>query len=94
MPLPLVPIAGVALTSGVVAFAAWFFAQRVQPARIDQRAEDALDDLPEGLAARRPTDREQANMTGRFRRVVRLPGDGGAIEIDAAFLARFRARRV
>jgi hypothetical protein len=94
MPLPLVPLAGVALTSGGVALAAWFFARRLQPARIDQRAEDALDDLPEGLAARRPADRDQANMSGRFRRIVRLPGDGGAIEIDAAFLARFRARRV
>ena len=95
MPLPLVPIAGVALKYGGVALAAWWVARsvRIQPARIDQRAEDALDDLDEGLAARRPTDREQANMTGRFRRVVRLP-DGGAVEIDAAFLARFRARRV
>ena len=94
MPLPLVPIAGVALTSGVVAFAAWFFAQRVQPARIDQRAEDALDDLPEGLAAARPRDREQVNAAGRFRRRIGLAGSDRAIEIDAAFLARLRARRL
>lgn len=94
MPLPLVPIAGAALSFGGVAFATWFFTRHVQPARIDQRSEDALDDLPEGLAARRPVDREQANMTGRFRRTIRLPGDGGAIEIDAAFVGRLKARRL
>jgi hypothetical protein len=94
MPFPLVPIAGAALSFGGVAIATWFLARHVQPARIDQRAEDALDDLPEGLTARRPVDRDQGNMTGRFRRVIRLPGDGGAIEIDAAFVARLRARRL
>ncbi len=94
MPLPLAPLAGAALKYGGVAFAAWLIARRVQPARIDQRAEDALDDLPEGLAARRPADREQANMTGRYRRTIRLVGTGRALEIDAAFLARLRARRL
>jgi hypothetical protein len=94
MPFPLVPIAGAALSFGGVAFATWFFTRHVQPARIDQRTEDALDDLPEGLAARRAADREQANMSGRFRRIIRLPGDGGAVELDAAFVARLRARRL
>jgi hypothetical protein len=94
MPFPLVPIAGAALSFGGVAFVTWFFARHVQPARIDQRAEDALDDLPDGLAARRPADRGQSNMTGRFRRIIRLPGEGGAIEIDASFMARLRARRL
>jgi len=92
MPLPLVPI-GAALSFGGVALATWLVSRHVQPARIDQRAEDALDDLPEGLATRRPADREQANMSGRFRRIIRLPGDA-AVEIDAAFLARVKARRV
>ena len=94
MPLPLVPIAGVALKYGTVALAAWLVARRMQPAHIDQRAEDALDELPEGLASRRPADRRQTNLTGRFRRTIRLQGVIPAVEIDAAFLARLRARRV
>ena len=94
MPLPLAPLAGVALKYGGVALAAWFVARRMQIARIDQRAEDALDELPEGIATRRPADRGQANMTGRLRRTIRVLGTDQAIEIDAAFLARFRARKV
>jgi hypothetical protein len=94
MPLPLVPLAGVALTYGGVALAAWFVARRLPPARIDQRSEDALDELPEGLAARQPADRDQTNVTGRMRRRIRLPGSDRTFEVDAAFLARFRARRV
>jgi hypothetical protein len=94
MPLPLVPLAGVALKYGGIAFATWLVTRRVQPARIDQRAEDALDDLPEGLAARRPADRGQANLTWRFRRIIRLPGDGRSFEVDAGLLGRLRARRV
>ncbi|WP_209425957.1 hypothetical protein [Pararhodobacter sp. SW119] len=94
MPLPLVPLAGTALKIGGVALAAWFVTRHVQLARIDQRAEDALDDLPDGLAARHVADREQANMTGRLRRTIRLARSGRAIEIDAAFMARLRTRRV
>ncbi len=94
MPLPLVPIAGAALKYGGVALAAWLVSRRVQPARIDQRAEDAMDDLPDGLATRRPTERGQANIAGRFRRTITIPGEGRSFEIDAAFLGRVRARRV
>lgn len=94
MPLPLAPIALSVAKIGGVALVAWAVSRRVQPARIDQRAEDALDDLPDGLAARRPRDREQANLNGRYLRRIRIPGMARAIEIDAAFLARLRARRV
>lgn len=94
MPLPLVPIAGIALKYGGVALAAWLVARQVSPARIDQRAEDALDDMPEGLGLRRPRDRAQHNATGRFLRRVHLPGMARAVEIDAAFYARFRARKI
>lgn len=94
MPFPLVPIAGAALKVGGLAVVTWLFTRRMQIARIDQRSEDALDELPEGLATRRPADRDQTNMTGRFRRVIHLPGEAGAVEIDAAFVARLRARRL
>jgi len=93
MPLPLVPIAGAALKYGGVALAAWLVARSVAPARIDQRAEDALDATPEGLGLRRPRDRGQTNVTGRFLRGVQLPGMDRPVEIEAAFYARFRIRK-
>jgi len=94
MPLPLVPIAGAALKYGGVAFFAWLVTRSVSPARIDQRAEDALDILPDGLSVRRPTDRDQTNATGRLRRRLHLPGMDRPVEVEAAFYARFRARKV
>lgn len=95
MPLPLVPLAGAALKYGGVALAAWLVARTVSPspARVDQRAEDALDDLPDGLGLRRPRDRDQTNATGRLLRRVQLPGMDRPIELEAAFYARFRARK-
>lgn len=93
MPLPLVPIAGVALKYGGVALAAWLVARNVTPARIDQRAEDALDALPDGLAMRRPADRDQTTVTGRLMRRVQLPTMARPVVVDAAFYARFRLRK-
>jgi hypothetical protein len=96
MPLPLVPIA---LGVGTAALAGWAALRRSQPARIDQRAEDALDELPEGLATRRPADdrvgddRAQTNATARLRRRITLPG-GRSYDIDAGFLARLRITRL
>ena len=97
MPLPLLPLAPAAVTAlkyGGVALAALWVARRVQRARIDQRLEDALDEMPEGLAAVQTPAREQGNAAGRFRRRIGLAGRDGAIEIDAAFVARLRLRRV
>lgn len=96
MPLPLVPVAGVALKYGAVALAAWG-AQRalraaIAPGRTDQRAEDALDELPEGLSAHRPRDREQQNGAFRLRRRIRLAGRDW--DLDAGLIARFQLRRV
>lgn len=91
MPLPLVPIA---LGLGGAALAGWAAVRRAAPARIDQRAEDALDAMPEGLAARRATDdRGQSNATWRLRRQITLPG-GRRFEIDTALLARIRLKRM
>jgi Ni/Co efflux regulator RcnB len=104
MPLPLAPLAGLALRAGLVAVTA-YAARRALVARAaslqtvgrtDQRAEDALDDANEGLALHRPADRrengEQTNLSARLRRTIRW-GDRG-VEIDAAVLGRFRIRRV
>ena len=60
--------------------------------RTDQRAEDALDDLPEGLAAHSPRDRDQRNASVRARRVVTIAGR--RYEFDAGLIARWRMTRL
>ncbi len=92
MPLPLAPIAGFAIRYGAVALASYGLRRALRKGRTDQRAEDALDDMDEGVAVHRPADRGQTNAAARFRRVIRW-GDT-AIEIDAAALGRFRVRKV
>ena len=98
MPLPLAPIVPIALRLGAVA-AVGLAARRWLrthsfPGRTDQRAEDALDDLGEGLGLHRPADRaedRQSNASVRMRRVIRVGGK--AWEIDAGLMARLRVRR-
>ncbi|MHA6265689.1 hypothetical protein [uncultured Aliiroseovarius sp.] len=92
MPLPLAPIAAIALRYGTVAVATYALARSVERGRRDQRAEDALDDAPEGMTARR--DAEQVNATARMRRVIRFGDSGPGIEIDAVSLTRIRFRKV
>ncbi|WP_421702387.1 hypothetical protein [Aliiroseovarius sp.] len=96
MALPLAPVAAPIITTvlryGTVALAGYAIARSVEKGRRDQRAEDALDEVPEGLTARRET--EQVNATHRFRRVIRLGSTGPAIEIDATTLTRIRFRKV
>ncbi|MBC7141995.1 MAG: hypothetical protein H5U18_07545 [Rhodobacteraceae bacterium] len=92
MPLPLVPIAGFAIRYGTVALVAYGVRRALRKGRTDQRAEDALDRVDEGLAVHRPADRGQTSGAARFRRVIRW-GDR-AVEIDAAALARFRIRKL
>ena len=100
MPLPLAPLLPLALRLGAVATASYAVTRWVQArtriGRTDQRAEDALDDLGEGLAAHKPQDRaaegvSQTNTSGRVVRVIRL--GQRRIEVDAAFIARFRVRK-
>ncbi len=90
MPLPLAPLAPIALRYGTVAVAAWALARRVERGRRDQRAEDALDDLPEGTTLRREAG--QTSATSRWRRVIRAGRTG--LEIDIAALGRVRIRRL
>ncbi len=92
MPLPLIPIAGIALRVGLPALVGYVAARALRPGRIDQRAEDALDEIDEGLAVHRPQDRGQTNAAARVRRVLRWGTTG--VEIDAALLGRFRVRKV
>lgn len=96
MPLPLAPIAGIAFRYGSVALAAYAIRRALKAnmntGRTDQRAEDAMDEMDEGLAMHRPRDRSQTNAAARYRRVIRWGGK--AIEIDASALARFRIRKL
>lgn len=98
MPLPLAPLIPFAIRLGVFAAAGYaarrIFAARTFPGRTDQRAEDALDDLGEGLAVHRPTDlavTRQTNTAARLRRTIRFRGK--TYDIDAGLIARVRIRR-
>jgi hypothetical protein len=92
MPLPaLPPLVLAAAKYGTVALAAWALTRETYRGRIDQRAEDAFDDLPEGLSIRQPADRVQTNLAARMKRRVALGAAG--IELDLAILARLRLRR-
>lgn len=92
MPLPLAPIAGIALRYGVVAVATYAVARHVRRGFYDQRGEDAMNDVGEGLSLRRDTD--QINGTARYKRIVRLGANGPGLEIDITALGRIKFRRV
>lgn len=99
MPIPLAPVALAALRVAPIAVAAWAVARGVQQGRTDQRAEDALDDLPEGVSAHRPRDAAerggaQGNAAARLRRRIRLGKDGPAFDIDVAAFGRISLRKV
>ncbi|TGD43357.1 hypothetical protein EEB11_10005 [Pseudotabrizicola sediminis] len=97
MPLPLAPLLPLALRLGAVA-ALGYVAQRLirrhgQVGRTDQRAEEALDDLDEGLASHRPRGAAgQRNTTFRLRRTFQMGGK--TYEIDAGAIARLRLREI
>lgn len=95
MALPLVPVATIAAKYGAVALAGFLLARQVQRGHLDQRSEDALDRVPEGVTVHRPRDRdrEQANATARINRVIRLGTDGPGVEVDFSALMRLRLRR-
>lgn len=92
MPLPLAPIASVAIRYGAVALATYAVTRKVAVGRRDQRAEDSLDDLEEGLSVHREAG--QANTTARFRRVIRIGDDGPGVEIDITALGRIIIRKI
>ena len=92
MALPLVPIAGIALRYGVVAIATYAVTRRIERGFFDQRSEDAMDDVNEGLSLHR--QKQQLNGAGRFKRTIRLGTAGPGIEVDVTALGRLRIRRI
>lgn len=97
MPIPPRALAALALRTGVFAMAVWAIRRGLSDGRTDQRAEEALDDLDEGLALHRPVDRavegaRQTNVAARMRRSFYWPG--GGVEVDGALLARLKIRRL
>lgn len=92
MPLPLAPIAATALRMGAFAVVVYAIRSIREPLRRDQRAEDAMDELGEGVAFRR--DDEQVNGGARLKRTIRVGATGPGVEIDASALGRVRFRRV
>lgn len=92
MALPLAPIAGIAIRYGVVAIATYAVTRRIERGHFDQRGEDAMDEINEGLSIRRQDD--QLNGTGRFKRRIRLGSEGPGIEIDITTLGRIRISRI
>lgn len=95
MPLPLAPLVPLALRIGAVAAVGFalrrFVAARSFPGRTDQRAEDALDDLGDGLAMHRPKDVQgQKNAALRVRRKIRFRGK--TYELDAGAIGRLRLK--
>lgn len=92
MPLPLAPIAGIALRYGAVAIAAYAITKSVERGFFDQRGEAAMDDVNEGLSLRRADN--QLNGTARIRRRIKLGARGAGIEIDITALGRIRVRRL
>lgn len=102
MPLPFAPIAIFALRGTAVAAAIWAVRRGMRAitwqGRTDQRVEEAMDEMGEGLAAHRAetfgdagSESRQTNAGARLRRVIRWRGK--EIELDAAVMARFRVRQ-
>jgi hypothetical protein len=92
MPVPLAPVAAAALRWGIPLLATLAVTRALRTGRTDQRAEDALDDIDDGLALHQPSDRGQTNGAMRFRRTL---GFGTRrFEVDAAGLLRVRIRRL
>ena len=91
------PFLPFALRLGAIA-AVGYVAQRLilrhgVPGRTDQRAEESLDDLEDGLAFHRPADAAgQRNTSVRLRRTFTL--GTRRFEVDASAIARLRLREI
>jgi len=86
MAFPLVPIA--------IAASAVALARNVSISPVDQRVEDRLDEVGEGLSAHRDPAGNQVNAAYRWKRVVRFGKSGPAVEIDASALGRLKFSKV
>lgn len=106
MPIPLAPLLPLLLRIGAVTAAGYaagrILARSVVPARRDQRVEDALDDLDEGLAYRsdsrqgdtaEPPSAFARDHAASFRLKRRITLGERDWDVDAAFVGRLRLRR-
>jgi len=92
MALPLAPLVGVALRYGAIALAAYAATRLVPKLRHDEARDDILDGIDEGLEARRGA--RQVNITGRWKRTIRIRPSGPGIEIDATMFSRLKVKKV
>jgi len=92
MPIPIAPIAGIAARYGLVAISAYVIARRAQPAPFDQRGEDAMNDVNEGLGLRRGVN--QLNANAKLCRTVRLGNNGAGLQFELTSLNRLKIRKV
>jgi len=95
MPLPLPPLALLALRTAGVALSAYALTRMAAPARRDQRVEEALDEMPEGVHLSREDetgDDQVWRAGGKLRRSIRFGLRG--VELELAGLGRLRLRRV
>ena len=92
MPLPIAPIAGLAFRYGAVALATYAVTRNLPATPRDQRAEDAMDDVTEGMSLGKSD--EQINGHARIKRTIRLGATGPGIEIDATALTRIKFKKV
>ena len=97
MPLPLAPLLPFVLRLGAVVMVGYaarsLLAGRSQIGRTDQRAEDALDDLPDGLSSHALRDADgQRNAAFRLRRSFQIGPK--SYEFDIGAIARMRLREV
>lgn len=94
MALPLAPIAFTAARYFSVAAMAYYAARQVQQSQTDQRVEDSLDKVVEGVSVHKCKDAPQGNGAVRWRRVIRLGENGPGVEIDVAAMGRIRIRKI
>jgi hypothetical protein len=92
MPLPLAPVASLALRYAAVAGAAYLVTRRLERGRLSQPVEDEMDETPEGVTARREAG--QMNGTARMKRTFRFRHGGPGLSVDATLLGRVRVERV
>lgn len=92
MAAPIAPIASLALRYGAVALATYAATRAIPKMRRDQRVEDCLDQVEEGIELRQ--DDGQFNGSARFKRTIRMHNSGPGIEVDFTSLARITFRRV
>lgn len=92
MPLPLAPVAGFALRAAAMSLTAYAIMRARDGLARDQRAEDALDALPEGAKIAR--DGEAVRGAVHWKRTFRVGHGGPGVMVDFSGLARLRVQRV